>query len=113
MECSESTVLEARISILGEELALLEGQHIDISLRTAHLMPSKIMENYYFSFLAFANRERVATPEFMNRKEVVHFLGPPGASKTSLRIRQATVKASDSVTAPRSGQRTRGPRLSA
>ena len=112
MECNESTVSKASLSILGEELALLEGQHIDISLRTAHLMPSKIMENYYFSFLAFADRERVDTPEFINRKEVVHFLGPPGASKPSRHIRQTTVKAGDSITEPCSGQ-PRVPRLSA
>ena len=52
MECSENTILEASVSIPGEKLALLEGQRIDMSLRTAHLMPPKIMENYDFSLLA-------------------------------------------------------------
>ena len=52
MESGENTALEARPSIPGEKLALLEGQRIDMSLRTAHLMPPKIMDNYDFSLLA-------------------------------------------------------------
>ena len=94
MEYGESTFLEAHHSILREELARLEGQRIDMSLRMAHLMPPKVMENYDFSFLAVSRLECVDTPEFMNRKEIVHFLAPPG---------QASL-AGDRVTAPRSGQ---------
>ena len=85
MERGESTILETLHSILGEKLALREGRRIYLSLRTARLTPPKTMDSYDFSFQPSLDRERVealASLEFMNRKEAVHFLGPPAPKKT-------------------------------
>ena len=83
----ESTALEALHSILGEELTLRESRRIDMSLRTARLMPPKTLDSYDFSFQPSLDRERIealASLEFMKRNEAVHFLGPPGTGKSHL-----------------------------
>ena len=87
MERDESTALEAMHSILEEELTLRESRRIDRLLRIARLMPPKTLDNYEFSFQPSLERERIealASMEFMNRKEAVHFLGPPGTGKCHL-----------------------------
>ena len=102
MERGESTALETLHSILGEELALREGRRIELCLRTARLTPPKTMDSYDFSFQPSLDRERVealASLEFMNRKEAVHLLGPPGTGKSHLAcaVGVAAVKAGKSV----------------
>ena len=80
-----------------------ESRRIDNRcLRTARLMPPKTLDSYDFSFQPSLDRERIealASLEFMNRKEAVHFLGPPGTGKSHLAcaLGVAAVKAGKSV----------------
>ncbi|PYD55302.1 AAA family ATPase, partial [Komagataeibacter xylinus] len=70
--------------------------------RTARLMPIKTIESFDFSFQPSLDRHRItalAQLEFINRAEVLHFLGPPGTGKSHLAtaIGVAAVRAGRSV----------------
>jgi DNA replication protein DnaC len=70
-----------------------------VALRTARL---KIIESCDFSFQPSFDRHRItalAQLEFINRAEVLHFLGPPGTGKSRLAtvIGVAVVRAGRSV----------------
>jgi DNA replication protein DnaC len=67
-----------------------------------HLTPVKTLESFDFSFQPSLDRNRImalAQLEFINRAEVVHFLGPPGTGKSHLAtaLGVAAVKAGKSV----------------
>lgn len=102
LEKGEISAIEAIDDLLAEELNLREGRRIGVALRTARLMPVKTIESFDFSFQPSLDRHRItalAQLEFINRAEVLHFLGPPGTGKSHLAtaIGVAAVKAGRSV----------------
>ena len=58
-----------------------------MGLNTARLMPPKTLESFDFAFQPSLEKPRIdalASLGFIERKEVVHFLGPPGTGKSHL-----------------------------
>jgi DNA replication protein DnaC len=85
LERGEMTAIEAIDALLVEELTLRENRRIKIALMMARLSTIKID----FSFQPSLDKNRImalAELEFINRSEVVHFLGPPGTGKSHLAL---------------------------
>ena len=102
LECGELSSLEAIERLLGDELATRETRRIKMALMTARLTAIKTLSGFDFTFQPSLDRNRVlalAELDFVARKEVVHFLGPPGTGKTHLAIALGVeaVKAGKSV----------------
>ena len=102
LEQGTISALEAIEVLLTEELTFREGRRIGVALTTARLMPAKTLESFDFSFQPSLDRERImalAQLGFVDRAEVVHFLGPPGTGKSHLAtaLGVAAVKAGKSV----------------
>jgi DNA replication protein DnaC len=72
-------------ALLAEELTLRENRRIKIALMMARL--SSIKSRLRLLIPALARREpALAELEFIDRREVVHFLGPPGTGKSHLSL---------------------------
>jgi DNA replication protein DnaC len=102
LEKGEISALEAVDDLLNEEYSSREGRRVGVALTTARLTPVKTLESFDFSFQPSLDRNRImalAQLEFINRAEVVHFLGPPGTGKSHLAtaLGVAAVKAGKSV----------------
>lgn len=102
LEQGELSGLEAVQSLLAEEFETRETRRIKMGLMTARLTRIKTLADYDFAFQPSLERERVlalAGLDFIERKETVHFLGPPGTGKTHLAtaLGVAAVKAGKSV----------------
>ena len=75
--------------LLCEERQLRDNRRIKISLMTARLTTLKSLESFDFSFQPSIDRNRIlslAQLQFVERCEVLHFLGPPGTGKSHLAI---------------------------
>ena len=102
LERGEITAIEAIDVLLAEELTLRENRRIKIALVMARLSTIKTLAGFDFSFQPSLDKNRImalAELEFINRSEVVHFLGPPGTGKghLSLALGVQAVKAGRSV----------------
>jgi DNA replication protein DnaC len=102
IEQGEVTALEAIETLLGEEYTTRESRRIKMALQTARLTTVKTLSGYDFSFQPGLDRSRVlalAELEFIERRQCVHFLGPPGTGKSHLAIALGfeAVKAGKSV----------------
>jgi len=102
LEQGESSVLEALEALLGEELTTRETRRIKMALQTARLGTIKTLSGYDFSFQPSLDRNRIlalAQLEFIERRQSVHLLGPPGTGKSHLAIALGVeaVKAGKSV----------------
>jgi DNA replication protein DnaC len=89
IEQGEVTALEAIETLLGEEYTTRESRRIKMALQTARLPTIKTLSGYDFSFQPSLDRHRVlalAQLEFVERKQCVHLLGPPGTGKSHLAI---------------------------
>jgi DNA replication protein DnaC len=89
LERGEIGVLEAVDALLGEELTLREGRRIKAALKMGRLVSIKTLAGFDFAFQPSLDRNRIlalAQLEFIDRHEVVHFLGQPGCGKTHLAI---------------------------
>ncbi len=87
VERGEAAALEAIDELLLEEYASREGRRITMALHTARLTPVKTLESFDFSFQPSLDRSRVmalAQPEFIERAEALHLIGPPGVGKSHL-----------------------------
>ena len=87
LEQGELSALEAIHDLLAEEFETRESRRIKMSLMTARLTRLKTLRDYDFTFQPSLERDRVMTLaqlHFIERKEVVHLLGPPGTGKTHL-----------------------------
>ena len=76
-------------SVLAEERGLRENRRVKMALLTARLTTIKTLESFDFAFQPSLDRNRVlslASLEFIERREVVHFLGPPGTGKSHLAV---------------------------
>ena len=102
LEQGESSVLDALETLLGEELTTRETRRIKMALQTARLTTIKTLSGYDFSFQPSLDRNRIlalAQLEFIERRQALHFLGPPGTGKSHLAIALGVeaVKAGKSV----------------
>lgn len=102
IEQGEVTALEAIEALLSEEYSTRESRRIKMALQTARLGTVKTISGYDFSFQPGLDRSRVlalADLDFIERRQCVHFLGPPGTGKSHLAIALGfeAVKAGKSV----------------
>ena len=102
LERGEISALAAIDGLLDEELSLREGRRIKAALKMGRLLNVKTLAGFDFSFQPSLDRNRILTLaglDFVDRHEVVHFLGQPGCGKTHLAIALAVeaVKAGRSV----------------
>ena len=102
IEQGEVTALEAIDALLGEEYSTRESRRIKMALQTARLTTIKTLAGYDFSFQPSLERHRVlalAQLDFIERRQCVHLLGPPGTGKSHLAIALGVeaVKAGKSV----------------
>jgi DNA replication protein DnaC len=88
-EQGDSSMLEVLETLLGEEFTTRETRRIKMALQTARLGTIKTLAGYDFSFQPSLDRDRImalAQLEFIERRQTVHFLGPPGTGKSHLCI---------------------------
>jgi DNA replication protein DnaC len=102
VEDGQLSALEFLDELLGEEQATRETRRIKSSLMTARLNRIKTLQGFDFSFQPSLDRNRIlalAELRFLERREVVHLLGPPGTGKSHLAIALGVeaVKAGKSV----------------
>lgn len=89
LEHGEITAIEAIDALLAEELTLRENRRIKIALMMARLSSIKTLAGFDFSFQPSLDKNRIMTLaelEFIDRREVVHLLGPPGTGKSHLSL---------------------------
>lgn len=89
LEQGKLSALEAIESLLAEELSTRESRRIKMALMTARLTRPKTLETFDFTFQPSLDRNRIlalAELAFIQRNEVVHFLGPPGTGKSHLAV---------------------------
>jgi DNA replication protein DnaC len=82
-------MLEVLETLLGEEFTTRETRRIKMALQTARLSTIKTLSGYDFSFQPSLDRDRIMTLaqlDFIERRQTVHFLGPPGTGKSHLCI---------------------------
>ena len=88
LERGESSALEVIDTLFAEELTLRENRRVKMALRMAKLSTIKTLAGFDFSFQPSLDRNRIlalAQLDFVDRNEVIHFLGPPGTGKKSSR----------------------------
>ena len=86
---ARSTALEAIDILLTEELTLRETRRVKTALVMARLSTLKTLSGFDFSFQPSLDRGRImalAELKFIDRSEVVHFVGPPGTGKSHLGV---------------------------
>jgi len=102
LERGEITAIKPIDGPLAEEHESRETRRVGVALTTARLTPIRTLEGFDFAFQPSLDRDRImalARLEFIDRAEVVHFLGPPGTGKSHLAaaLGVAAVKAGRSV----------------
>jgi DNA replication protein DnaC len=89
LEQKQLSWLEAMDLLLAEEFSTRETRRIKMALMTARLTQLKTLESFDFSFQPSLDRNQIlalAQLGFIERREVVHFLGPPGTGKSHLAV---------------------------
>jgi DNA replication protein DnaC len=89
IERGEVSALEAIDLLLFEELTLRETRRVKTALVMARLSTIKTLTSFDFAFQPTLDRSRVlalAELKFIERAEVLHFLGPPGTGKSHLAV---------------------------
>src|SRR3954451_8309073 len=89
IERGEISALEAIDTLLDEELTLREGRRVKAALKMGRLLTIKTLAGFDFAFQPSLDRDRIlalAQLDFVERHEVVHFLGQPGCGKTHLAL---------------------------
>jgi DNA replication protein DnaC len=89
LERGEASALELIDTLLAEELSVRESRRIKTALMMARLSTIKTLDSFDFSFQPSLDRERIfalAELQFVDRREVAHFLGPPGTGKSHLAV---------------------------
>jgi DNA replication protein DnaC len=89
IERGEITPLEAIDALLAEELTLREDRRVRTALVMARLSTIKTLAGFDFAFQPSLDKNRIlalAELGFVERREVLHFLGPPGTGKSHLSV---------------------------
>ena len=80
---------EAISAVLGAQIALRNDRRLEAAMRSSRLPAVKTLADFDFSFQPSLKREQIeslSTLGFIERRENVVFLGPPGVGKTHLAI---------------------------
>lgn len=80
---------EAIRAVLDAQISLRNNRRLEAAMRSSRLPAVKALADFGFSFQPSVKREQIdslATLGFLERKENVIFLGPPGVGKTHLAI---------------------------
>src|ERR1700741_1068199 len=89
LERGEASALEVIDTLFAEELTLRENRRVKMALRMAKLSTIKTLAGFDFSFQPSLDRNRIlalAQLDFVDRHEVVHFIGQSGTGKSHLAI---------------------------
>ena len=87
LERGQLSAIEAIEVLLAEELTVREGRRVKAALQMARLTPIKTLSGFDFSFQPSLDRNRImalAGLDFIDRHEVVHFIGQSGTGKSHL-----------------------------
>lgn len=87
IERGQLTAVEAIDTLLAEEITIREARRIKAALQMARLIPVKTLTGFDFSFQPSLDRNRImalAGLDFIDRREVVHFIGQSGTGKSHL-----------------------------
>ena len=90
------TAGEAIERLLGAQIALRNSRRLATAMRSSRLPGLKTLADFDFSFQPSIRREQIDSLHelgFLERKENVVFLGPPGVGKTHLAISLAVAHA--------------------
>jgi len=93
LERGQLSAIEAIEGLLAEELTLREGRRVKAALQMARLTPIKTLSGFDFSFQPSLDRNRVmalAGLDFIDRHEVVHFIGQSGTGSRISRQRSGS-----------------------
>jgi DNA replication protein DnaC len=83
-------------ALLGAQIALRNNRRLQAAMRSSRLPAAKTLEDFDFSFQPSIKREQIDslhTLGFIERRENVILLGPPGVGKTHLAISLAVAAA--------------------
>jgi DNA replication protein DnaC len=83
-------------ALLGAQIALRNNRRLEAAMRSSRLPAVKTLADFDFSFQPSIRREQLEslhTLGFLERRENVVFLGPPGVGKTHLAISLAVAAA--------------------
>ena len=87
LEHGQISAIEALDLLLAEEITVRESRRIKAALQMARLANIKTLSGFDFSFQPSLDRNRVlalAQLAFIDRHEVVHFIGQSGTGKSHL-----------------------------
>jgi DNA replication protein DnaC len=87
IEQGEIDGIEALDQLLLEERTMRENRRVRTALTLARLSTVKSLAGFDFAFQPSLDKKRIlalAQLDFIDRNEVIHFLGPPGTGKTHL-----------------------------
>jgi DNA replication protein DnaC len=87
---------EAIESLLGAQITLRNNRRLQTAMRSSRLPAIKTLADFDFSFQPSVKREQIESLHqlgFVERKENVVFLGPPGVGKTHLALSLAVAAA--------------------
>ena len=85
LERGQISAIEAIDLLLAEEITVRESRRIKAALQMARLASIKTLSGFDFSFQPSLDRNRVlalAQLDFIDRHEVVHFIGQSGTGKS-------------------------------
>lgn len=83
-------------ALLGAQISLRNNRRLQAAMRSSRLPVVKTLRDFDFSFQPSVKREQLEslhTLGFIERKENVVFLGPPGVGKTHLALSLAIAAA--------------------
>ena len=89
LERGQIGAIEAIETLLAEELTIRESRRIKAALQMARLATIKTLSGFDFSFQPSLDRNRIlalAQLDFIDRHEVVHFIGQSGTGKSHLAV---------------------------
>ncbi len=89
LERGQLGAIEAIDTLLAEEITVREGRRIKAALQMARLATIKTSTGFDFSFQPSLDRNRImalASLDFIDKHEVVHFIGQSGTGKSHLAV---------------------------
>jgi DNA replication protein DnaC len=87
LERGQLSAIEAIETLLAEEITVRESRRVKAALQMARLASVKTLSGFDFSFQPSLDRNRILTLaqlDFIDRREVVHFIGQSGTGKSHL-----------------------------